>query len=299
MDLKQLQTFVEVARRGSFAAAARLLGVAPSMVTRSVAALERELGVRLIQRTTRRLSLTEAGAAYCEQVSEVLAGLERAGDEARAAAGEICSGTVRLTSSVAFGQTVVVPLLPLLHKRHPGVEIELVLIDSVIDLVAERVDLALRLGATPDTSLIGLPLRRVRYRVVASEAYLRLHGRPRVPADLAHCDCLRFPLPGFKTEWQFRGRDGPIESVAVHGWLVLSTALALHRAALDGLGPTLLPDWQVGADLAAGRLVDLFPAHEATATRFDSGVWLLYPSRAYVPGRVRAVVDFLKATLAG
>lgn len=294
MNIEQLRTFVVVVQQGSFAAAARQLGMAPSMVTRSVAALERELGVRLMQRSTRKLSLTEAGAAYYEHVCSALDLLERASDQAHNAAGEV-TGAVRVTASVAYGQMVIVPVLPALHQLHPGLEIDLLLTDALVDLVAERVDIAVRLGPAVDSSLVGMQLASTRYRVCASPAYLKGHGKPRLPADLAHCDCLRFPLPGFRTQWKFRVANGPVETVDVHGWLVLSTALALHRAALDGLGPVLLADWVVGADLACGRLVDLFPEHEVTATSFDSAVHLLYASRAYVPRRVRAVVDFLKA----
>jgi DNA-binding transcriptional LysR family regulator len=297
MDVQQLKTFVAVVHHGSFAEAARRLDMAPSMVSRAVSALEAELGVRLLQRNTRQLALSEAGAAYYEQVRGVLDGLERASDEARATAGDV-RGTVRLTTTVAFGQTLVVPLLPALHQRHPGLEFELALTDAVVDLVAERMDIAIRLGPSADTSLVGTQLARVDYRVCASPAYLQQHGRPRVPADLALCDCLRFPLTGFRTQWKFRDAAGAVETVDVKGWLVMSSALALHRAALDGLGPVLLGHWLVDEDIAAGRLVDLFPTHEATAAGFDGAAWLLYPSRAYVPRRVRAVVEFFKERFA-
>ncbi len=296
MDIQQLRVFVEIARQGSFAAAARQLDLAPSVATRVMAALERELGVRLLQRSTRKLSLTEAGARYHEQVAGLLDGLERAADEARHASGA-ARGTVRITASVAYGQTVLVPSLPALHERHPGLEIDLLLTDNVVDLVADRVDLALRLGSRVDASLVGMPLRRVRYHVVASPQYLQRHGRVRQPADLAGHECLRFALPGFRTQWTFRGPGNELETVEVHGWLVASTALALHRASLDGLGPALLPDWLVGPDLARGSLVDLFPQHEATAHDFDSAVWLLYASRTYMPRRVREVMAFLKQAL--
>lgn len=291
--MQQLRAFVEVVHLGSFAAAARRLDVAPSVVTRRLAALEGELGVRLMQRSTRKLSLTDAGAAYYEQVRGVLEGLDRAGDEARSTTGAV-RGTVRLTASVAYGQTVIVPLLPALHELHPDLEIELLLTDAVVDLVAQGVDLAVRLGPVVDASLVGMRLGQVRYRVVASPAYLKRHGRPRTPADLSACDCLRFPLPGFRTQWKFRGPTGDRQAVDVKGWLVLSTALALRRATLDGLGPALLADWLVGSDIAGGRLVDLFPEHEVTATEFDSAVWLLYPSRTHLPRRVHEVIDFLK-----
>jgi hypothetical protein len=145
---------------------------------------------------------------------------------------------------------------------------------------------------------VGLQLQAMRYQVCASPDYLARHGRPATPAELGHHDCLRFPLPGFATLWRFReGGAGPVEAVPVKGWLTLSTALALHQAARDGLGPVLLAEWLVAEDLAAGRLVDLFPQHEVTASHFDSAVWLLYPSREHLPLRVRVLIDFLKARL--
>jgi DNA-binding transcriptional LysR family regulator len=297
VELDNLKTFLEVVEQGSFAAAARRLDKAPSGVTRAVAALEAALGTRLLQRTTRRVALTEAGAAYLERVRPLLVELERAG-QALADSGTQLRGNVRLTASVAYGQTMVVPLLPALHALHPALEVELLLSDAVVDLLAERVDVALRLGPPTDSSLVGSRLAAVRPRVVASPAYLKRHGRPRQPQDLAACDCLRFALPGYRTRWSFRrAGEATVQEVPVRGWLVMTTALALHRAALDGLGPALLSDWLVDADIGAGRLVDLFPEHEATATHFDSAVWLLYASRDHVPRRVRAVVDFFKQHL--
>ena len=297
MDIQHLKVFIQVVQQGSFAGAARQLDLTPSAVTRAVAALETTLGARLLQRTTRKVALTEAGAAYLERVRPLLDELERAGEELQANTGQV-GGTVRVTASVAYGQTVLVPMLPALHAKHPALEIDLILSDTMLDLVAQRIDVALRLGPSVDSSLVGMQVRPVRFRVCASPAYVRKHGRPRQPADLARCDCLRFPLPGYRTQWTFRDQNGHAEIVAVRGWLVMSTALALHRAALDGLGPTLLGDWLIDADIAAGRLVDLFPSHEVTATNFDSVVSLLYASREHVPRRVRAFVDFVKARLA-
>lgn len=293
MDIAHLKTFIEVVRQGSFAGAARQLDLTPSSVTRAIASLEAALDARLLQRTTRRVALTKAGAAYIERIGPLLDELERAGEELHASAGQ-ARGTVRVTASVAYGQNVLVPLLPDLHAAHPGLEVELLLSDSVLDLVSQRIDLALRMGPAVDTSLVGSRLRPIRFRVCASPAYLRKHGQPRKPGDLARCDCLRFALPNYRTQWTFRDAEGHVEEVAVGGWLVMSTALALHRAALDGLGPALLGDWLIDADIAAGRLVDLFPDHEATAANFDSAVWLLYPSRKHVPLRVRAVMNFVK-----
>ena len=298
MDIEQLRTFVRVVELGSFAAAARQVAIAPSMVTRSIAALEHELALRLFQRTTRRLSLTEAGTAYYEEVRGALNAVDRAADVARATETEV-GGPVRVTSSVAFGQTRLLPLLAALHETHPALRIELVLTDTTLDLVAERIDLAIRLGPDDDSSLVGVRLADVRFHIVASPDYLARHGHPADPADLAHRECLRLPLAGFRTLWSFRAAHGEARSVPVDGWLVVSTALALHRAASSGLGPAMLADWLVADDLASGRLIDLFPQHEVSATGFDSAVWLLYPSRAYVPRRVRVVMDALRQGLEG
>ncbi len=300
MHLESLRTFAEVVRLGSFAAAARALDASPSAVTRTIAALEAELGARLLQRTTRKLALTAGGEAYLAQVQPLLEELDAAGDALRAGAGQV-HGVVRLTASVAFGQVMLVPLLPALHQAYPGLQVELLLSDAVVDLVLQRVDIALRLAPSADASLIGQRLRPMHYRVVASPAYLRKHCRPRHPQDLADCPCLRFPLPGYRTQWSFRARAGAEASqpldVPVGGWLVVSSALALRQSALDGLGPALLADWLVLDDIEAGRLVDLFPKWEATATQFDSAVWLLYASRVHVPQRVRATIEFLRTRL--
>jgi DNA-binding transcriptional LysR family regulator len=293
MDTEQLKTFVEVVRLGSFAAVAREFSTDPSAVTRSIAALEKSLGVRLLERTTRRLALTKAGAAYHESVRGLLKDLQRATDEARDLAGQP-EGVVRVTASVSYGYAVLVPMLATLRKAYPKLEIDLRLTDSIIDLVAERVDVALRLRQAADSSLVGVRLARIRYHVCASTAYLKQHGAPLTPAELAAHDCLRCPVPGYSAQWRFRDALGAIDGIDIHGRLTMSNSLALQRAAQEGLGPALLPDWLVGADLATGRLIDLFPRHEATPTDFDNAIWLLHTSRSYVPHRVRAFLDFVK-----
>lgn len=293
MDIEQLKIFVEVVERGSFSAAARALDLPPSAASRAVAALEDELSVRLLNRTTRRLSLTEAGQAYVAQMRPALDGLQRAAEDARQSTAQV-KGLVRLTASVSFGQMVVLPLLGELHRRYPELDVEVSMSDAVVDLVSERVDIALRLGPPTDSSLVGQELSPIRYRVCASPAYFAVHGRPTKPADLKDCACLRFPLPGFRSQWKFRRDGGAPELVEVGGWLTVSTAMGLRQAALDGLGPALLPLWLVQRDVAAGALVDVFPEHEVTASNFDSAVWLLYASREHLPWRVRVVIDFLK-----
>ncbi len=296
MDIEGIRLFVEVAGRGSFAAVARDRDVDPSSVSRSIALLEDELGVRLFQRSTRRIALTEAGEIYLAKVAALVDAMDHARDEARGvSAGP--AGTLRMTASVAFGYTCLVPLLPAFRARYPGVKLELQLTDAVLDLVAERVDLAIRLGRRFDADFVATKLIDTRYRVCASPAYLADRKAPEVPAELQQHACLLFPLPDFRSRWLFRDRKGTIEEVPVHGDVAILNALALRACAVSGMGPVLLANWLIDEDIAQERLVDLFPQYRVTATEFDTAVWLLYPSRTHLPNKVRVMIDFLKEHL--
>ncbi|GGX09439.1 LysR family transcriptional regulator [Pigmentiphaga litoralis] len=299
MDTQHLRIFIEVARQGSFAAAARKLDLATSQVTRAVAGIEAELGVRLLHRTTRKAGLTAAGSEYFARMCDVMDAFDAAADDLQTRTTE-ARGLVRLTASVALGQRLVLPLLEPFHRQHPGVELDLRFNDRVVDLIDQHVDVALRQSPTLDGSLVGVRLGASRYRVCASPAYLRRHGTPQTPAHLAGHACLRIALPGYSNDWSFRERGkagAEIQKVPVTGWLAASSALSLLQAARDGMGPVLLADWLLQPDLAAGTLVDLFPRHEATVTDFEAAIWLVYTSREHLPRRVRVVVDFLRAEL--
>lgn len=297
MDLSGLRAFVEVMRRGSFAAVARDRGVAASSISRAIAALEDELGIRLFHRSTRRLAPTEAGALYFARVEPLLEELEHArlivGD-----IGEQPRGTLRMTAPVSFAQVNLVPLLPELAATYPALDLELLLSDRHSDLVAERIDLAIRLGRLADSNLVARQLCPMVSLVCASPDYLAQHGHPETPAALADHDCLVFPMAGWNSRWLFRprGRNGvDVLEVPVRGRHTISNALALARCAMAGMGLCLLPRWIIGRQLHDGSLIDVFPDHEVSATDFDTAAWLLYPSRAYLPLKVRAVVDFLIA----
>jgi DNA-binding transcriptional LysR family regulator len=294
MDIATLKIFVEVMRAGSFAAVARVHDVDPSSISRTIAILEGELGFRLFQRTTRRLAATEAGALYFERMQPVIDEMDRVGQEARDIVAEP-AGRLRVTASVSFGHTVLVPLLPRLRSAYPDLSIDLMLTDAVLDLITEKIDVAVRLGPRIDAGLIGTQLMRTRYHVCASPAYLKAAPKLRVPPDLSGHGCLLFPYPGYRSQWRFRAKNAEVIEVPVNGAVTISNALALHRAALDGLGPVLLADWLVRQDMQRGRLVDLFPKYEVTATDFETAAWVLYPSRAYVPRKVRAFIDVLKS----
>jgi len=292
MDLELLRIFVEVAERGSFAAVARGRDMDASQISRSVAALEAVLGARLLQRTTRRMALTEAGELFLTRVTPLLDEFDHARDEV-AATRKDPVGTVRLTASIAFGEICLAPLLPEIRARFPRIALELILTDQTLDLLAERIDLAIRLAPSYRADVIGVKLFDTRYRVVASPDYVERAGAPACPSALSTRNCVLFALPEFRTRWRFRSGDG-IEEVPVRGDLVISNALMLKHAALDGLGPALLADWMIGPDLDAGRLVDLFPHHEVAATSFETAAWLLYPSRAHLPLKTRGMIDFLR-----
>jgi DNA-binding transcriptional LysR family regulator len=293
MDTKLISTFLDVAQRGSLASTARHLDLDPSLVSRQIAQLEQEIGARLFQRTTRRLSLTEAGQRFFARVRAIAEELERACLEAKES-GDALEGSFRLTASLAFGNVVVAPLFATLCKQFPKLNFDFVFTDQTLDLVQERIDLAIRLGPSLDSSLIAQKLLPVRHRVVATPLYLKQHDKLSSPAELSDRNCLRLDLPGFKTHWKFRNKAKKLSEVDVHGSLLMSNALSLRAACLQHLGPALLPNWMIASELAKKDLIDLFPDLDVTASNFDTHAWLLYPSRAFVPMKVRAVMEFLR-----
>lgn len=296
MDLNALHILTLVARHGSFASAARALDMDPSSVSRTVTQVETELGVRLFQRSTRALQETEEGAAFLSHIGPLLDGFDQATEAVRQIS-QTPSGRLKMTASVSFAQICVVPHLPEFLGLYPEIELELVPSDTNLDLIADGIDLAIRLAPAPKGDLISTKLRATRYVVCAAPGYLSTHPGLSTPGDLEHHDCLCFALPNYRTQWRFR-RDGQDWAVPIKGRLVMSNALALRQAALDGLGPALMPDWLVDGDIATGALTNLFPDHDCTATEFDTGAWALYPSRAYLPQKVRVMIDFLRAKLA-
>lgn len=296
MDLAALRLFQEVGHRLSFKTVADEHGINPSSVSRTIGQLEDQLGVRLLQRTTRRMALTESGALFLQRVSRILSEFEEACEEASMPASKPM-GTLKLTTSVAFGEQVLVPLVPRFQQLYPDVRLELALTDSNLDLVANNVDLAIRFAPTIEGDVIVSKLFGTCYRVVASPDYLAKVKTISRPSDLIEHPCSVFTFPAFRSTWRFRDTDGHIESVAISNGLAISSAISLRSATLRGAGPALLADWLVGMDIADGSLIDLFPDHDVAATSFETAAWIVYPSRAYMPGKVRVMIDFLRETL--
>ncbi|MEL7098726.1 MAG: LysR substrate-binding domain-containing protein [Pseudomonadota bacterium] len=295
MDDHLLRTTLRVAKAGSFAAAARETGVDPSSVSRQVAALEEAVNIRIFDRTTRRLDLTEAGRLYLDRAAPALDALDEAADVARDLMTEP-SGTLRVTTSVAFGERWLVPRLAAFRQAYPRIDLDLFLTDAMTDLAQDGIDVALRLGPRPETgSIVAAKLFDTPYRVVASPDYLARRGHPQSPQELAEHDGLLFRLPSFQSPWQF-STAADSKSVEAHPKpvLTISNALALRRAALSGMGVALLADWTIWSDLDDGGLVDVFPKFKVSAGGFDSAAWVVYLSRSYVPARLRVFIDHLR-----
>ena len=296
MDIASLKTVLLVQSQGSLAGAARVLDIDPSSVSRIVAGVEAELGIRLFQRTTRRLTETEEGQTYLQRLAPLIDEMDAAQE---AATGKRIqpAGLLRMTASVAFSYEMIVPLLPEFQSRFPDITIDLQGSDSNLDLVENGIDLAIRLAPAPKGDLISTRLVRTIYKVVASPEYMIGKDLADDPFNLQSLNCLRFALPSFQNQWRFQKNDDPPFSVPINGTLMISNALALRKAARMGMGVALLADWLIRDDLQTGRLLELFPGHHCTATDFETAAWGLYPSRAYLPRKVRVMVDFLRTGL--
>ena len=296
MDVESIRLFAAVVELGSFAAVARERGLDPSSVSRAISSLETELGFRLFQRTTRKLSPTEAGNAYFLNIRDLIEQLEHAADAARDLVQQPI-GTLRITTSTFFGQTVLAPLLPELVSLFPTLSFDLVLADHHVDIVAERIDLAIRFGVRPEGDLVAVELRERKFVVAASPSYVAANGAPETPADLADHSCIRLSMPGYREHWRFRLPGGDPTTVAVGGRIQVSHGGTAVACAINGAGPAMLADWAAAPHIASGTLVEFFPEHEVTGTEFDTACWLVYPSGSYVPQKVEVVARYLRDKL--
>jgi DNA-binding transcriptional LysR family regulator len=289
---KQIETFVAVAQKGSLSAAAKAEGVAPAIIGRRIDALEARLGVKLLIRTTRKVSLTYEGSGFFEECQQVLRDLADA-ESGVSLGGVKPSGHLRLTAPAGFGRRHVAPLLPGFLERHPEVSVSLDLTDRVVDLISEGFDCAVRIGELPDSSLVGLRLAENRRVVVASPAYLNRAGLPERPEDLARHACLSFGHSGPQSRgWQFRRPDGSTFTQRVSGPLECSDGAVLHAWTLAGCGLAWRSLWEVQADIDAGRLCTVLDEFAAPPT----GIFAVYPQRKHLPLRVRAFVEHLRQT---
>ena len=287
--LKQLESFVSVATRGSLTAAAKAEGVAPAIMGRRLDALESRLGVKLLVRTTRRISLTHEGSAFLEDCQRLLTDVANA--EASVSAGGVtASGHLRITAPAGFGRRHVAPLVTRFREQHADVTISLNLSDRVVDLAGEGFDCAIRVGDMPDSSLVSVRMADNRRLCVATPDYLQRHGTPQQPSELARFDCLTLSSDASQTRgWAFR-INGELQHLKPGGPLDCSDGQVLHDWCLAGYGIAWRSTWEVEAEIAAGRLVAVLQDYDAPA----NGIFAVFPQRKHLPLRVRLWIDFLK-----
>jgi DNA-binding transcriptional LysR family regulator len=285
----QLESFVSVATRGSLTAAARAEGVAPAIMARRLDALEERLGVKLLVRTTRRISLTHEGSAFLEDCQRLLA--DHANAEASVSAGGVkASGHLRITAPAGFGRRHVAPLVTRFRSEHADVTISLNLSDRVVDLAGEGFDCAVRVGELPDSSLVSVRMADNRRLCVATPAYLARRGTPVHPSDLASHDCLALSSDASQTRgWAF-SIDGEAVYLKPAGPLDCSDGQVLHDWCLAGCGIAWRSTWEVEAEIRAGQLVAVLEQFAAP----PNGIYALFPQRRHLPLRVRLWIDFLK-----
>ena len=287
--LKQIESFAAVASKGSLTAAAAAQSVAPAVIGRRIDALEERLGVKLLRRTTRRVTLTHEGSAFLEDCQRILTDIANA--EASVSAGGVkASGHLRVTAPGGFGRRHVAPLVPGFVAQHPEVSLSLNLSDRVVDIVNEGYDCAIRVGDMPDSNLVSLRLADNRRQCVATPGYLQRAGRPEKPADLMRHQCLTLSSEASQTRgWAFRV-EGELVHHRAQGRLDCSDGQVLHQWCLAGLGIAWRSTWEVERDIAEGRLVELLAEHAAP----PNGIYVVFPQRKHLPLRVRLWIDFVK-----
>lgn len=288
-----LHAFLAVVDQGGFAPAARRLGVAPSSLTRQLNTLEETLGTLLLNRSTRSVTLTDAGQRYLEDARRILDDLDNA-DRAVSEAGGPPGGLLRLSIPVAFGRLHIGPALPLFLKRYPDMRLDISLTDSVVNLVDERVDIAIRLGALATSSLIARKLAPHRRVICASPDYIGERGAPATPQQLAGHNCLLFDYLSGDCNWTLV-RDGVRERVTVSGNLKASGSELLREAAIGGAGLIMMPTWLVGADIAAGRLVRVLEDWSVSPSSEEGAIWGVYLPSRRGSRKVNCLLDFLSA----
>jgi len=290
-DLNYVLTFTRVVQSGSFAAAGQRLKLAPSVVSKHVAKLEQALGTRLLQRSTRKLSLTDAGSAYFEHCARIVEELEQS-QHAIARLQAEPSGRLRVSSLNSMIETVVAPLLPEFLRRHPKIELEIVTSDRIVDLAEEGFDLALRITSTPGPLLVARRLAPIHFVVCATPEYLARHGRPQHPQELLQHNCLGFP-GAMERDFEFVHAGEQIR-IPIQGNFRVNNLNALRQLALAHAGITLLPTYAIGADLAEGRLI--MPLPDWRGFR-NSALYAVHLPNRYGTPKLRAFVDYLMQSI--
>jgi DNA-binding transcriptional LysR family regulator len=289
--IQEMSSFAAVVEAGSFVAAADATGLSKTAVSRHVSELEQRLGVRLLHRTTRRLSLTDEGRTFFSRAKDVLASIDEAESELTARAIEP-SGLVRVNAPLTFGTLHLAPLWSPFVAANPKVSLDITLSDRVVDLVEEGYDLAVRIASSPASTLVSRKLASTRVVLCASPRYLRQHGTPKHPRDLADHAVISYAYWSGGDEWLFQGPQGPV-SVRTKSRIHTNNGDTCRTAALAHQGIILQPDFLVGQDLKTGALRELMPQFRSV----ELGVFAVYPTRKHLPLKLRRLIDFLVAAL--
>ncbi|WP_286828143.1 MULTISPECIES: LysR family transcriptional regulator [Kordiimonas] len=292
-DISAIPVFTCVVEEGSFSKAAGKLGITKSAVSKRISGLEGQLGVKLLQRSTRKLSLTEAGARYFEHAVQAL----NAAQDAQNAAMELQAtpqGTLRLSVPMSFGRLHIAPIIPQFLKQYPNVKIHMDMSDQTRDVIAEGFDVALSAGDLPDSSLIARKLAPLHSVLCASKDYIARHGMPKSPQDLIQHNCILFTYHTGVPEWVFI-RNGEESRVRIEGNYQVNNSEALHEALLQGLGIGRLPTFVAGPDIQSGKLVPILSDYEMP----HKAIYAVFPEKRYLPEKVRVFIDFMVTNLGG
>ena len=288
----EMQTFNAVVDAGSFVKAAEALAMSKAAVSRYVVDMETRLGVRLLHRTTRRLSLTEEGQVFYGRSKELLAELAEAEDEISSRS-HAASGLLRINAPFTFGVLHLAPLWGAFMAQNPKVKLDVTLADRLVDLVEEGYDMAIRIASLENSTLVSKRLASTRMLLCASPQYLALHGTPKDPSELAAHAVISYSYWSTRDEWHFTGPQGPV-SVKTNPCIHTNSGDTCRAAALAHQGVILQPDFLVGPDLAVGTLVEVLPQYRS----LELGIYAVYPTRKHVSAKVRALIDFLAAHFA-
>ncbi|WP_459615597.1 LysR family transcriptional regulator [Bordetella sp. 2513F-2] len=289
-ELGRIKTFIKVVKAGSFSAVGRHES-SVSSVARQIRSLEDELGVRLLNRNTRSLSLTEPGRLFYERVSVIANELGRAKQEASSFQ-ESAKGLLRVSLRVSAGAAMIVPALEGLLKAYPELTIDVTLTDQRCDLIAENIDVAVWIGSPPNADIVARKISPSQRMLCASPEYFRQHGTPRKPADLLEHNCILYTAPGYNDYWEFC-RDGQCEKVFVGGKLRSDSSIALLSAALSHMGLIVVHEWMVRLYMEQGRLVRVLDEYEVKPIATEAELYVIYPSSRGLSQKVRIFVDFL------
>ena len=292
----ELRAFYLVATSGGFSSAARELAVATSSVTRLVDGLEQRLGAPLLNRSTRGLTLTDAGREYYDRAAQILASLEEA-DDVASGHGGVARGMLRVSAPVTFAIKFIAPLLPELTRLHPQLELDMRLSDSMTNMVDESIDVAIRIGnVDQQPALIARKLATHTRSICASASYLEQFGTPQQPKDLASHNCIQFSYGKKRQVWRLRDEQ-KVEEIEVRGTLSVNNSELLRRAAADGIGMALLPDWLVQEDIESNRLIRVLPRYEANPGEMDIGIYAVYPTNRRGSTKIKGFTDTLAQAL--